>query len=77
MTEAERSEREEGCPGFDRLTAAAARLLERAIEQADPGDMKDIKQITGALKDLRELMEGSEGGGAGLVIRIEGDPADE
>ena len=76
MTEAERREREV-CPGFECLTAAAARLLERAIEQADPGDMKDIKQITGALKDLKELMEGGEGGGAGLVIRIEGDPADE
>lgn len=78
MTEAEGDgmDREE-TPPFASLAAAAARLLGRAIEQADPGDLKDIKQITGALKDLKELMDGSGGEAAGLVIRIEGDPLDE
>ena len=66
MTEAgeEGMDREE-IPPFASLAAAAARLLVRAIDQADPGDLK-------------ELMDESDSEGtAGLVIRIEGDPLDE
>lgn len=78
MTEREESFSEKAVPGFTELAGAAARLLKAAIERADPGDLKDIKQITGALKDLRELMDESGGEGTGgVVIRIEGDPLDE
>lgn len=78
MTEKPVKAADAAVPSFGELTGAAARLIKQAIERADPGDIKDIKQITGALKDLRELME--EGGGeetGGIVIRIEGDPLDE
>lgn len=69
-------EREESAalPDLERLTRAAAELLGRAIEEAEPKDIKELRQITGALKELKELMEEGAGPAAGLVIRIEGDP---
>ena len=57
MTEKQEAAQERGVPCFAELAGAAAKLLREAIERADPGDMKDIKQITGALKDLKELLE--------------------
>lgn len=77
MTEKQEAVQERGVPCFAELAEAAAKLLREAIERADPGDMKDIKQITGALKDLKELLEEESGGLGGIVIRIEGDPLDE
>lgn len=62
--------------GVASLAAAAAELMRRTIEKTDPAqmDFKDIKQLTGALKDLSELMGGAESGGEdAIVIRIEGD----
>ena len=60
------------------LAAAAAQLMRRTIERANPAsmDFKEVKQLTGALKDLAELMapETEEKDG-GIVIRIEGDEA--
>lgn len=74
MTERESTAR----PGLSQLADAAAELLQQTIKNTDPAvlDFKDVKQLTGALKDLAELMEqdGSEKDG-GLVIRIEGDPS--
>lgn len=77
MTEPELRRGAESVPSFAQLTGAAARLLREAIERADPAALKDIKQITGALKDLKELMEEGGGESGGIVIRIEGDPLDE
>lgn len=70
---------ESAVPGLAQLAGAAAELLQQTIKNTDPNtlDFKDVKQLTGALKDLAELMEQGGGEGAaegGLVIRIEGDP---
>jgi len=66
-------------PGLGELANAAAELLQQTIKNTDPGtlDFKDVKQLTGALKDLAGLMvQGDEDGGdGGLIIRIEGDPS--
>ena len=77
MTEAEKIQR--ASPGLEELAREAAGLLHRTIASTDPADMdfKDLKQLTGALKDLAELLgedERQEEGG-GIVIRIEGDPS--
>jgi len=74
MTEREST----GRPGLTQLADAAAELLQQTIKNTDPHalDFKDVKQLTGALKDLAELMDQNSGGGdEGLVIRIEGDPS--
>lgn len=61
------------------LARDAAELLRQAIKNSDPADFdfKEIKQLTGALKDLAELMEGrgEDSGEGGIVIRIENDPS--
>ena len=78
LVSADRKEEGGTAPGLGQLAGAAAELLRQTIKNTDPHtlDFKDVKQLTGALKDLAELMEqGAEGGGdGGLVIRIEGDP---
>lgn len=62
---------------LDEMTEAAAELIRRAIDEAEP-DPKILKHITGALKEFRELVA-PEAGAAGadaredVVIRIEGD----
>ncbi|MGI5976170.1 MAG: hypothetical protein ACOX68_00540 [Candidatus Limivicinus sp.] len=61
---------------FADLAGKLAELLNEAIKSADPADLRDIKQLTGALKDLKELMQDDEGKpeNEDIVIRIEGDP---
>ena len=76
----ERKEEGGAVPGLGELASAAAELLQQTIKNTDPHnlDFKEVKQLTGALKDLAELMEhGAEVGPNedGLVIRIEGDPS--
>ena len=75
MTEAEK-QRE--TPGLEQLAREAAALLHHTIAGTDPAevDFKDVKQLTGALKDLAELLSGEERQeDGGIVIRIEGDPS--
>lgn len=76
MTEAEKMQRE--TPGLEQLAREAAGLLHRTIASTDPADMdfKDVKQLTGALKDLAELLggDGDREESGGIVIRIEGEP---
>lgn len=61
------------CRRFEEMTDATARLIEGAINAADPEDPKVLKAITGALKDLRELMDSPPGAAGGdIVIRVEG-----
>lgn len=80
MTELPRGDQhEDRQPGsLEALARAAAELLAQTIRKTDPAavDFKEVKQLTGALKDLAELMapETEEKGG-GIVIRIEGDEA--
>ena len=61
---------------FLELTERLAELIGQAME-AESVDVKDLKQLTGALKDLRELLgEGetkAEAREEPMVIRIEGD----
>lgn len=68
-----RKEREEN---FYRLTDKVCVLLEKALS-AEETDCKELKQITGALKDLKELIwdkgDKSEGAAEPMTIRIEGD----
>lgn len=75
MTEAEKVQWES--PGLEQLAREAAGLLHRTIANTDPADMdfKDVKQLTGALKDLAELLgeDGEAEDKGGIVIRIEGD----
>ena len=73
MTEADK-QRE--TPGLEQLAREAAGLLHRTIANTDPAgmDFKDVKQLTGALKDLAELLGGEDKQDEGaIVIRIEGD----
>ena len=61
---------------FWELTDKLAELIGRAME-AESVDTKDLKQITGAMKDLRELMwereTKTETKSEAMVIKIEGD----
>ena len=61
---------------FLELTDKLAELIGQAME-AESVDTKDLKQITGAMKDLRELIwereTKAEEKGEPMVIRIEGD----
>lgn len=63
---------------LEELARGAAELLHRTIKTTNPEklDFKDVKQLTGALKDLAELMDekGGDEESGGIVIRIEGDP---
>ena len=61
---------------FLELTDKLAELIGRAME-AESVDTKDLKQITGAMKDLRELIwereTKTETKSEPMVIKIEGD----
>lgn len=75
MTEADKQQRE--ATELEQLAREAAELLRRTIASSDPAEMdfKEVKQLTGALKDLAELLGGEErqNEDGGIVIRIEGD----
>ena len=75
MTEADKQQRE--ASELEQLAREAAELLRRTIASSDPAEMdfKEVKQLTGALKDLAELLGGEErqNEDGGIVIRIEGD----
>ena len=68
-----RKEREEK---FFGLVDRAQELVEETINSGEH-DIKDLKQITGALKDLKDLLfdKADKGGEKGeeMVIKIEGD----
>ena len=78
VSPAEEKTGQQGDP-LGELARDAAELLRQAIKNSDPADFdfKEIKQLTGALKDLAELMEGrgEDSGEGGIVIRIENDPS--
>lgn len=61
---------------FFELVDGVSRLIESAI-QAEETDIKDLKQITGALKDLKELIweknSKEDDRNEGMTIKIEGD----
>lgn len=61
---------------FFSLIDKAQELIEQAMD-GEERDLKDLKQITGALKDLKELLFEKEerpgGGGEQMLIKIEGD----
>lgn len=61
---------------FYALVDRAQTLIELAMPE-DGRDIKDIRQITGALKDLKDLIWDKSGKGEnkeeGMVIKIEGD----
>lgn len=75
MTEADKQQRE--VSELEQLAREAAELLRRTIASSDPAEMdfREVKQLTGALKDLAELLGGEErqNEDGGIVIRIEGD----
>ncbi len=60
---------------FFTLVDRAQTMLSLAM--AEERDIKDIKQITGALKDMKDLIFDKAGKGEGkdegMVIKIEGD----
>ena len=60
---------------FFSLVDRAQTMLSLAM--AEEHDIKDIKQITGALKDMKDLIFDKAGKGEGrdesMVIKIEGD----
>lgn len=68
-----RREREEK---FFSLVDRTQELIEQAMD-GEGRELKDLKQITGALKDLKELLfekeERSGGNGEAMLIKIEGD----
>ncbi|MDO4982744.1 MAG: hypothetical protein Q4E35_04210 [Eubacteriales bacterium] len=61
---------------FFTLVDEVSELLERAMK-SDEVDTKDLKQITGALKDLKELIweknAKEDDKNEGMTIKIEGD----
>ena len=61
---------------FFSLVDRTQELIEQAMDEEGCG-LKDLKQITGALKDLKDLLfEKDERSGEGteqMMIRIEGD----
>ena len=68
-----KKEREEK---FFSLVDRVQTLIEQTIEEGEH-DMKDLKQITGALKDLKDLIfeksDRSAENSEGMTIKIEGD----
>ena len=67
-----RREREER---FFALVDRTQEMIERSLDEEC--GLKDLKQITGALKDLKDLLfekeEHSGGNGEQMTIKIEGD----
>ena len=61
---------------FFALVDRTQELIEQAMDEEGCG-LKDLKQITGALRDLKELLfeKDERGGGNGeqMTIKIEGD----
>ena len=61
---------------FFSLVDRTQELIEQAMDE-EGRELKDLKQITGALKDLRDLLfekeERGGGNGEAMLIKIEGD----
>ena len=61
---------------FYSLVDRTQELIEQAMDE-EGRDLKDLKQITGALRDLKDLLfekeERSGGNGEPVLIKIEGD----
>ena len=71
-----RREQEARYARFTRMADDAAALIEGAIcEMRERPDVKNLKAVTGALKDLRDLIEAMPGAeeSGGFFIRIEND----
>lgn len=75
----ERAERDTAAEDREALRRVGRKLLsriERYIDE-DALELKDLKSVTGALKELQSLWDdkGAEGGGA-LTVRFEGETED-
>lgn len=70
--ELKKSREESGSEGrMERVTAKLLEKMELAIDRSTEMDSKEIKAMTGALKELREMRrEGSEGYGSGRRLEV-------
>lgn len=74
LKEKAKSENEES--RMDRVTAKLLEKMEMAIDRSEEMDSKEIKAMTGALKELRELQRDgtdAEGGGRRLEVCFIGE----
>ena len=71
-SELKKSREESGSEGrMERVTAKLLEKMELAIDRSTEMDSKEIKAMTGALKELREMRrEGSEEYGSGRQLEV-------
>ena len=71
-SELKKSREESGSEGrMERVTAKLLEKMELAIDRSTEMDSKEIKAMTGALKELREMRrEGSEEYGSGRRLEV-------
>lgn len=55
---------------MERVTVKLLERMERAIDRNEEMDSKEIKAMTGALKELKELKLGDEGEGGGKKLEV-------
>ena len=61
---------------FERVGQKLLERIERCLDEGREVDLKEIKAVTGALKELQTLREepaGGHGGGRTLTVRFEGE----
>ena len=61
---------------FGRVGRKLLKRIERCLDEGREIDLKEIKAVTGALKELQTLYaeaEGGHGGGRTLTVRFEGE----
>ena len=49
------------------------RCFEDYLDRAEEPDLKDLKTITGALKELQSLWDDGQANGGALTVRFEGE----
>ncbi|MBQ7435356.1 MAG: hypothetical protein IJV51_06090 [Oscillospiraceae bacterium] len=49
------------------------RCFEEYLDRAEEPDLKDLKTITGALKELQSLWDDGQANGGALTVRFEGE----
>lgn len=64
---------EEEREALKRVGQKLLRCFEEYLDRAEEPDLKDLKTITGALKELQSLWDDGQANGGALTVRFEGE----
>ncbi len=68
------SEREEQQAELSRIVGKVLKRIEEYLDREEKPDVKDLKTVTGALKELQSMWEEkNETHGGALTVRFEGE----